>query len=98
MTVLEDPGQRAEAGAEAEDVHDDGLDRHDDRAGHEEQQHERRRDHHHRRERQAFSESGLDVDQLGGDPTDLGVEARLCTPKLVRRARMLRVLVRYRRA
>ena len=40
VAFLEDPHQGAEAGAEAEDVHDDGLDRHDDRAGHEEQQHE----------------------------------------------------------
>ena len=38
VAFLEDPDHGAEAGAEAEDVHEHGLDRHDDRAGHQEQQ------------------------------------------------------------
>ena len=41
VAVLEDPHGDAERGAEREHVHDQRLDRDDDRAGHEEQQHER---------------------------------------------------------
>ena len=82
VSFLEDPDQGAEAGAEAEDVHDDGLDRHDDRAGHEEQQHEGGGDDHEGGQREAFAEPGLDVDELGGDAADLGVEGRLRAAKL----------------
>ena len=82
VSFLEDPHQGTEAGAEAEDVHDDGLDRHDDRAGHEEQQHERGGDDHEGGEREPFAEPGLDVDELGGDAADLGVERRRCASQL----------------
>ena len=32
-------------------------------------------------EREPFAEPGLDVDELGGDAADLGVEGRLCVPR-----------------
>ena len=76
MAFLEDPDEGSEAGAEAEDVHDDGLDRDDDRAGHEEQQHEGGGDDEEGRVRESLAEPGLHVDELGGDPADLGVEGR----------------------
>ncbi len=77
VALLEDPYQRTEAGAQAEQVHDDRLRRHHDQAGEEEQQHERAPQDDRERQRQPLAQSVLVVRQRHGVARHLDPHRRL---------------------
>ena len=73
---LEDRDEHAVGRADRQDVHDDGLERHEERSEDHHQEQERQRQHGAEEDERAAGEEVGEVDVGGGRPGDLDVERR----------------------